>query len=72
MTSYKRHGHTWSDVLDHTTFGPGRHQLGTQGRIAGNTFYLKHAAHLRFERDVAAARRYLAKAREYRLELAAR
>jgi hypothetical protein len=85
MNAYKRRGLTWSDVLDHCTWGNGRKQLGIHGRLAGNQFYLKHAAALRREhisnaakprtilfeldRPIDVAVRYVIKAREWRLEL---
>lgn len=74
MNAYKQHGFTWGEVLDHSTFGPGRKQLGIAGRLAGNAFYLKQAAACRRSytdgADAAVARMYIAKAREYREELA--
>jgi len=72
MNAYKRHGFSWSDCLDYRTWGDGRRQLGLEGRLAGNQFYIDHAAALRREDDPDAAKHYIAKAREYRLELRGR
>lgn len=81
MNAYKRHGHTWSDVLD---ISRASGQLGKQGRLAGNAFYLKQAAALRREHAKNIARaypriydidpitwalRYIRKAADYRKEL---